>query len=338
MEPPVSVPRASGASKAATAAAEPPPEPPGMRSRSHGLWVGPNAECSVEEPMANSSRLVLPRIGILAARRRSTTVASYGLCQPSRILEPAVGGWPTVTIRSLTAIGTPASTCSSSAAGPPAARIASTSAATARASSALTCRKAWTWPSTAAMRSRCAWVTSTAVISRAASFSASAAAERRNSSGVVSVMVLVLIQDCRDLEAALIRVGGSGKRLLGREGVAHNVLAEHVGQRDRVGRGRDVITGGFTDGLNRLHDDGEFAGHSVQLFSTHLDVRETREMRDVVAVDRSHGSPLQVRIIFRPSLRVQNACHLPAPGRTILWLLARPPHRPPPLASSGREP
>ncbi len=76
MDPPVSVPRASGASKAATAAAEPPPEPPGMRSRSHGLRVGPYAECSVEEPMANSSRLVLPRMGIFAARSFLMTVAS----------------------------------------------------------------------------------------------------------------------------------------------------------------------------------------------------------------------------------------------------------------------
>ena len=41
IEPPVSVPIASGASNAATAAADPPPEPPGMRSRSHGLRVGP---------------------------------------------------------------------------------------------------------------------------------------------------------------------------------------------------------------------------------------------------------------------------------------------------------
>jgi hypothetical protein len=37
IEPPVSVPIASGASYAASAADEPPPEPPGMRDRSHGL-------------------------------------------------------------------------------------------------------------------------------------------------------------------------------------------------------------------------------------------------------------------------------------------------------------
>jgi hypothetical protein len=41
MEPPVSVPIAQGALPAATAAAEPPDEPPGTRVVSHGLSVGP---------------------------------------------------------------------------------------------------------------------------------------------------------------------------------------------------------------------------------------------------------------------------------------------------------
>ena len=78
IEPPVSEPSASGASNAATAAAEPPPDPPGIRSRSHGLCVGPYAECSVEEPIANSSMLVLPSGTRPAARARATTVASNG--------------------------------------------------------------------------------------------------------------------------------------------------------------------------------------------------------------------------------------------------------------------
>jgi hypothetical protein len=72
----VSVPIASGAMNAASDADEPPPEPPGTRARSHGLRVGPNAEFSVEEPIANSSMLVLPRIGTPAARSRRVTVAS----------------------------------------------------------------------------------------------------------------------------------------------------------------------------------------------------------------------------------------------------------------------
>jgi hypothetical protein len=58
------------------AAAEPPPEPPGMRSSSHGLRVGPKYEVSVEDPIANSSMLVLPTMTRPAARSLATTVAS----------------------------------------------------------------------------------------------------------------------------------------------------------------------------------------------------------------------------------------------------------------------
>src|SRR5688572_20391857 len=54
-DPPVSEPRATGTIRAATAAAEPPDDPPGTREVSHGLRAGPNAECSFEDPIANSS-------------------------------------------------------------------------------------------------------------------------------------------------------------------------------------------------------------------------------------------------------------------------------------------
>ena len=61
IEPPVSEPSASGAKPAATAAALPPRRAAGHpASVSCGLRVGPKAEFSVDEPMANSSRLVLP--------------------------------------------------------------------------------------------------------------------------------------------------------------------------------------------------------------------------------------------------------------------------------------
>ena len=76
MEPPVSVPSDAGTSRAATAAAEPPDDPPGTRSPSHGLRVTPRAEFSVEEPMANSSQLSLPTMTAPARRNRLTTVAS----------------------------------------------------------------------------------------------------------------------------------------------------------------------------------------------------------------------------------------------------------------------
>ena len=74
----MSVPIASGAWNAATAAAEPPLLPPGTRSSAHGLAVGPYAECSVDEPIANSSMFVLPRMTAPASRRRSVMWASYG--------------------------------------------------------------------------------------------------------------------------------------------------------------------------------------------------------------------------------------------------------------------
>src|SRR6478735_3321988 len=108
MDPPVSEPRARGASQAATAAAEPPPDPPGMRERSQGLRVGPYAECSVDEPIANSSMFVLPSGTRPAARERATTVASYGDMYPSRIFDPLVDGMSVVTSTSLIARGTPA--------------------------------------------------------------------------------------------------------------------------------------------------------------------------------------------------------------------------------------
>ncbi len=79
IEPPVSVPVAAGSSRAATAAAEPPDEPPGTRDGSHGLRTGPQAEFSLDEPIANSSQLSLPRLTAPAAASRATTVASNGL-------------------------------------------------------------------------------------------------------------------------------------------------------------------------------------------------------------------------------------------------------------------
>ena len=74
----MSVPIASGTCDAATATAEPPDEPPGTRVRSQGLAVGPNAECSVDDPIANSSMFVFPRITAPMSRSRSVMWASYG--------------------------------------------------------------------------------------------------------------------------------------------------------------------------------------------------------------------------------------------------------------------
>ena len=75
-EPPVSVPSAHTASLAATAAAEPPEDPPGTVSRFHGLRTGPKAEFSFEEPIANSSQFVFPTSTDPAAFSRAHGVQS----------------------------------------------------------------------------------------------------------------------------------------------------------------------------------------------------------------------------------------------------------------------
>src|SRR5882672_8868987 len=88
IEPPVSVPVANGARPAATAATEPPLLPPGTRATSHGFLTGPYQLVSFDEPIANSSMLVLPSITVPAALSFATIVASYGAMNLSSIFEP----------------------------------------------------------------------------------------------------------------------------------------------------------------------------------------------------------------------------------------------------------
>ena len=78
IEPPVSVASDASAMPPATAAAEPPLEPPGTRSSATGLRVFWNALCSVEVPMANSSMFTRPVGTAPAVLIRAMTVASYG--------------------------------------------------------------------------------------------------------------------------------------------------------------------------------------------------------------------------------------------------------------------
>ena len=162
MEPPVSVPSANGANSAPTAAAEPPLDPPGTRSRSHGLRVGKYAEFSVDEPMANSSMLALPSSTVPASARRRVMVASSMGTKFSRIFEPAVVRMPRVVSTSLRIIGMPSSGCVS-----PLARRSSARRACSSATSRVTVNRLRTVDSsTASMRSRCARATSSADTSR----------------------------------------------------------------------------------------------------------------------------------------------------------------------------
>ena len=102
MDPPPSPPPASGTMPAATAAAEPPLEPPAVRPRSHGLLVGPKASGSVYGSRPNSGRLVLPTNTNPAARKRRTISLSRGCGTSRRIRVPQLVGTPsTAQIRVL---------------------------------------------------------------------------------------------------------------------------------------------------------------------------------------------------------------------------------------------
>ena len=68
IEPPPSLPWARGTIRAATAAAEPPLDPPEVRAGSQGVQVGPNSSGSVTGKRPSSGTLVLPAITRPAAR------------------------------------------------------------------------------------------------------------------------------------------------------------------------------------------------------------------------------------------------------------------------------
>ena len=74
---------------------------------SHGFFTGPKYDVSFDDPMANSSMFVLPRMTAPAALKRSMTVASYGLTKLPRIFEPHVVNQPLLQKMSFWASGMP---------------------------------------------------------------------------------------------------------------------------------------------------------------------------------------------------------------------------------------
>ncbi len=131
IDPPPSVPVASGARPAASAAPLPPLEPPGDHSMAQGLPVSPKSRFEVKPSNANSGRFVLPTTIAPAARSRATISQSRSAGAASRRRsDPKVVGKPATCSLSLTSRGSPAR-------GPgfsPAPTRASIAAASARAS------------------------------------------------------------------------------------------------------------------------------------------------------------------------------------------------------------
>src|SRR5690348_11874159 len=97
MEPPPSVPSASGQSRAANAAPEPPDDPPGVLSLFHGLRVMPVSGESVQPFQPYSGVVVLPMRTAPASFSRATVGASsfhgpFGstVSEPRRVDQPFV--------------------------------------------------------------------------------------------------------------------------------------------------------------------------------------------------------------------------------------------------------
>ena len=93
IEPQVSLPQATAAKLAATAAPVPPELPPGFRRGSYGLRVWPPSELMVVIPAASSCRLVLPRMTAPRVKEPGRTwyALSAGRSPASARLDPVVG-------------------------------------------------------------------------------------------------------------------------------------------------------------------------------------------------------------------------------------------------------
>src|SRR5215207_8994056 len=108
IEPAPSLPWARGPRPAATAAAAPPLDPPGVFSRFQGLNEGPNTRFPESPFQPSSGVLVFPSMTAPAAYNRSTMGASSTGTQSGSINEPRAVRIPRVGVRSLIEMGMPA--------------------------------------------------------------------------------------------------------------------------------------------------------------------------------------------------------------------------------------
>ena len=108
-DPPVSLATAAGTMPEATAAADPPLEPPGTRPVFHGLRGLGRVACCEVIPQPNSWERVTPTITAPAARSRRTSSASTSDTRPARTSEPWSPVAPATSNSSLTPTGTPCS-------------------------------------------------------------------------------------------------------------------------------------------------------------------------------------------------------------------------------------
>ena len=149
-EPPPSVPSAKGVTPAATLAAAPALDPPGVFARFHGLRVMPVSGLSPTALQPNSLVVVFPTMTAPALRTRSTAGASSAATLSAADFDPNVHRTPSIAIRSLTEIGSP---CSRPG-GSPSMIAFSAARAAVRATSSVTVTKLFSFGSTSSSRAR----------------------------------------------------------------------------------------------------------------------------------------------------------------------------------------
>src|SRR6185437_9294100 len=107
IDPPPSLPTPPADMPQVIAAASPPLDPPGVRSRSHGLLLRPYRSLSVSHAMSSSGVLVTPRIMAPVLRNRSTRGASCAATVPARRRVPDSTFIPATSTELFTLMGTP---------------------------------------------------------------------------------------------------------------------------------------------------------------------------------------------------------------------------------------
>src|SRR6516165_11910862 len=101
IDPPPSLPIPPAEQQAAMAAASPPLEPPGVRSKFHGLLVLPYRALCVSHAIRNSGVVVLPRMIAPARFKRETRGASADGMKPCRIRVPVSHSSPATSMELL---------------------------------------------------------------------------------------------------------------------------------------------------------------------------------------------------------------------------------------------
>src|SRR5437667_400624 len=160
----MSLPTSSGVSPAASAAAPPPVDPPGVRAGSHGFTVRPKIGLSACQSARTGGTFVLPTMTAPALRTRVVAGASWSETKRDHSGTPTVVRRPVTLIDSFSVIGRPRSGPSS-----PRARAVSAASAWRRARSKSRVTMAFRVPSWRAIRTTWSSSSSTAETRRPAS-------------------------------------------------------------------------------------------------------------------------------------------------------------------------